>query len=318
MKLSEINQKAASCPEAFVRESERVFADAIRNIALSIDKDSEERPIVLLSGPSGSGKTTSSKLMERVLDTKGHETHIISMDNYYYRDDKMTLPVDEEGNVDLESPLFLDIELLQKHIRKISRGEKVEIPTFDFVRQSRSEEVIPLKRKKGEIVIFEGIHALNQDVAGRAVDYAQSLFVCPGKDIEMEDGLVSQRILRLIRRMQRDLQGRGNSFASTASRLKSVSRGEDLYILPNRHLAEMTLDTFIPYEICVHASKLTDKLEKAIREMEQEADMTVPGEMYQVLHILKQTVFIDEKLVPEDALIREFIGGLNLAVQTDL
>ena len=99
MKLSEINQKAASFPEAFVKESEKAFAEKIRNIALSIDENSEDRPIVLLSGPSGSGKTTSAKLVERVLDTKGHETHIISMDNYYYRDDEMTLPVDEEGNM---------------------------------------------------------------------------------------------------------------------------------------------------------------------------------------------------------------------------
>ena len=122
----------------------------------------DKSPIVLLSGPSGSGKTTTALKLEEELERRGINSHTISMDNYFKTLNRSTAPRTPEGDVDYESPLLLDMELLDETFTKLSRGEWVIVPKFEFARQMRNDsQGSTLKLEKNEIAIFEGIHAVS-------------------------------------------------------------------------------------------------------------------------------------------------------------
>ena len=164
--ISELN-KLAKHPEKLILADENAYADRISKVAERIYLEREARPVVLISGPSGSGKTTSATRIQRVLSENGCTTHTISMDNYFLPLCETEKARDENGNIDFESPLRLDIPLFREHIEKLFACEEIEIPGFDFARQERINGM-PLKRGKGDLVILEGIHALNPLVTGTA------------------------------------------------------------------------------------------------------------------------------------------------------
>ena len=124
-------------------------------------------PIVLLSGPSGSGKTTTAMKIAEELQRRGVNSRAVAMDNYFKTLNPKTAPRTPEGDIDYESPLCMDMELLDAHFTALSRGEEIVVPKFEFARQMRNDaRGTPLKLGKNEIAIFEGIHALNDDIAG--------------------------------------------------------------------------------------------------------------------------------------------------------
>ena len=116
----------------------------------------KESPIVLLSGPSGSGKTTTAMKVERELERRGVNAHTVSMDNYFKTLNRRTAPRTPEGDIDYESPKLLDMELLDETFDRLSRGEEVIVPHFEFARQMRNDSRgTPLRLGKDEIAIFE-------------------------------------------------------------------------------------------------------------------------------------------------------------------
>jgi uridine kinase len=174
--IKEMNDASVNAA-AFIAKCDAEYDAMIQAAAETILAAGEEKPLVLLSGGSGCGKTTTAHRIEQYLDTHGHETHVLSMDNYYYRPTDFEYPVDEEGKIDLESPLLLDAELLSDHLQKIIRCEPIEMPTFDFVNECRSDVTIPFHRKPGERVIMEGIHALNPEVVGAAHGMSTKIYI---------------------------------------------------------------------------------------------------------------------------------------------
>ena len=166
--LEEINRKLRTDPAAFVAECDGVYQTRLESAADRILERMKQSPIVLLSGPSGSGKTTTALKLEQELERRGVNTHTISMDNYFKTLDRRTAPRNAEGDIDYESPRLLDMDLLDDTFTKLSHGEWVVVPKFEFARQMRNDSRgTPLKLGKNEIAIFEGIHALNDDIAGR-------------------------------------------------------------------------------------------------------------------------------------------------------
>ena len=166
--LQEINDRIRADAKGFLEECDFSFRRRVEEAANRIINRTAESPIVLLSGPSGSGKTTTALKLEEELERRGISTHTISMDNYFRTMNPKTAPRTPEGAIDYESPLNLDMELLDETFTKLSRGEEVIIPKFEFARQMRNDaRGRPLKLAKNEIAIFEGIHALNDDIAGR-------------------------------------------------------------------------------------------------------------------------------------------------------
>ena len=302
-----INQKINKKVTSFVRRCEEDYRLQIETVADSIAESRGSKPIILLAGPSGSGKTTSALRLEEYLDKAGMETHTISMDNYFLPLDEATAERDEEGRIDYESPSRLDIELLGKHMEMLSRGEEIEIPTFDFTHQTRGEEVRKLHIDEGEMIIFEGILALNPAVMGAHADIANGVYVSVRTRLESKNGeLLHPSHLRLMRRIIRDKLFRGRDCIATMKMFPSVERGEDKYIMPYKRFSQYSINTFMPYEPSVYKDWLLDDLRSA-----RDSGFEFPS-LDLMIDILEYLERVPEDLVPGTSLIREFIGGSQL------
>ena len=165
--LQEINRRIKTDVTEFLEECDQAYAQRVSLAADRILSNLDKSPVVLLSGPSGSGKTTTAMKIAEELQRRGVNTHAVAMDNYFKSLNRKTAPRTPEGDIDYESPQCLDMKLLDQHFAALSRGEEIIIPKFEFARQMRNDaRGTPLKLGKNEIAIFEGIHALNDDIAG--------------------------------------------------------------------------------------------------------------------------------------------------------
>jgi uridine kinase len=303
MEIADMNLAARS-PEVFIRHCEGHYAHVLENAARKILAGSADKPIVLLSGPSGSGKTTTAVRIARLLQSWGHGTHALSMDNYYFRDPAVPMPIDDEGNPDYESPVIVDSALVQQHLAALSRGDAIAVPRFDFVAQRRAEETAPMRRLPGEIVVVEGIHALNPAVVGDVHNLATTLYVSVRTRVKDANGFVLHPSkVRLMRRLMRDRRGRGQSFEETVARVRSVNRGERLYIMPYKDNADIAIDSFCPYELPVYRDILLPGLLLMDPEFMEDCDVSDMAPM------LRQIAPIGMEGISREALIREFIGG---------
>ncbi|MBC8546703.1 nucleoside kinase [Clostridiaceae bacterium NSJ-31] len=306
-RMEEANLRLNQDAEQFAAWAESVYDKQIEQTAKQITRTAKERPVILISGPSGSAKTSTALRLEQLLDNWGLETHTISMDNYFKGNAEEGTPVDEDGNLDLESPQRLDITLLNQHLYQIARCEPVEIPSFDFSAQRRIESATPLHRRPGELVILEGIHALNPDVTGKSADFSTGIYVSVRTRVMDSSGaLLHPEKIRLLRRLLRDSLYRGQSFLNTITRLKSVSRGENLYIMPHKHRAQLSIDTFLPYELAVYRDELLIGLEELGRSRLAQYGVT------DVLDFLRQSSAFPKEAVPPHSILREFIGEAGL------
>ena len=302
--LSEINEKIRRDPAAFLAECDAHYQERIHAAVDKILARMKESPIVLLSGPSGSGKTTTAMKVERELERRGVNAHTVSMDNYFKTMNKKTAPRTPEGDIDYESHLCLDMELLDEHFAALSRGEEILIPKFEFARQMRNDHLgTPLRLKKNEIAIFEGIHALNDACAGRN-PAATCLYISARSDVlEGEDLRFKGTWMRLTRRAVRDYNFRGTGVGETMDMWANVRRGEKLYISPFKHRANYIFDSSLPYEVSVMKHYAMPLLEAVPQENVRRR------ELLDLIHGFEHFLPIDPALVPPASLLREFIGG---------
>ena len=250
--LKEINDRIQREPAAFMAECDAHYQKRISTAVDKILARMEESPIVLLSGPSGSGKTTTALKLEQELVRRGVNTHTISMDNYFKTLDLKTCPRTADGLVDFESPLCMDMDLLHTHFTKLSKGETILVPKFEFARQMRNDHLgTPLKLGKSEVAIFEGIHALNDDCAGRYPQAACLYISARSNILEGEELRFKGTWMRLARRAVRDYNFRGTGVDETMDMWSNVRRGEKLYISPFKKRASYMFDSSIPYEVSV-------------------------------------------------------------------
>ena len=301
--LQEINRRIQTDVQEFLAECDDNYAQRVSLAAEKILSNLERSPIVLLSGPSGSGKTTTSMKIAEELNRRGINTHYVAMDDYFKTIDENS-PRTADGQLDLESPLCVDMELLNRHFDMLSRGERVFIPKYEFSRRMRVQEPSKsIKLKGDEIVIFEGIHALNNMITDVHPE-AFKLYISARSDVEFQGQIVFKRTwFRLVRRMVRDYNFRGSDASETMSMWANVRRGEKLYISPFKDKADFQFDTAAPYEPAVFnrtATELFKSVPEGIERFE---------ELRAVLPALQLFGDIDESLVAPDALIREFIGG---------
>lgn len=289
-----INEKFNS-KEDYLREEKKIDEE-IKTIAGAIAERSKEKPIVLLSGPSGSGKTTTAHKIEEYLDANGHNTHVVSLDNYF-----KTISPEEAETIDFESPSRIDFEMLSDHIKKISECREVELPTFDFITRKSVLSGKKLKRKKGEIVIFEGIHALNPDAVSFDDDITSKLYVSVRTRVSCGNEVTHPKFIRLLRRMSRDAIYRGRDVYETAEYFKSVERGEELFVAPFKRFADFSIDTFVSYEPKIYKKMLLQRIKSA--EKNGNAEVLKCLERF-----LENFSDGDETLVGKTSIIREFIG----------
>ncbi len=303
-RLEDINYRTVTDPKGMIEEADALYEKKVEQAARLIVENKSKSPIVLVSGPSGSGKTTSAIKISEALDKLGVRTQYISMDDYFNTVTPETVPRTPEGEMDLESPLCLDMELLNRHFTELSEGKRIFIPKYDFCRQMRIQEPSKsIKLKKDEMVIFEGIHALNSMITDVHPE-AFKLYISARSDVTFGGTKVFDRSwFRLVRRTVRDYLFRGNDPAMTISMWANVCRGETQYIAPFKNKADFQFDTSFTYELPV-MNRTAEELFWTIPEGVERFD-----ELKQVFPALLLFGNIDESLVSEDALIREFIGG---------
>lgn len=304
LELQTINSRIGSDPKGFVEESEVAYAKMIATATKKISEKVGESCVVLLSGPSGSGKTTTAHKLEHSLEKIGIMTHSVSLDDYFKTVDPETAPKNEDGELDYESPECLDLPLLNQHIEDIIAGREVLVPKFDFANQRRSETVTPLRLGKNEIVIFEGIHALNSRITSHAGDHGIKIYISARSNF-MKDGdiLYKGTWTRLTRRIVRDNLFRGANAEFTLSIWDGIRRGEKKYISPFKSDADIIINSTHEYEICVlkkHLKAAVTSVPAGIERFE---------EVCRMLENLNAFDDLDDKFVPEDSLLREFIGG---------
>ena len=301
--LSDINFRTVADPKGFMEECDALYQARVAEAADRIIANKKNSPIVLLSGPSGSGKTTTSMKIAQELERRGVRSHYVAMDDYFRTVDETT-PRTPEGELDLESPLCLDMELLNEHFTALAAGKRVYVPKYEFSRRMRvAEPSKSIKLRDDEIVIFEGIHALNGMITDRHPE-AFKLYISARSDVEFEGKIVFKRTwFRLVRRTVRDFKFRSSPPEETMSMWANVRRGEKLYISPYKDKADYQFDTSFAYELAAMNETAT-KLFRSVPEGIERFD-----ELRQVLPALQLFGEIDETLIPEDAMIREFIGG---------
>lgn len=302
--LNDINFRTVADPKGFIEECDATYAKRVKKAADMIIKNKEISPIVLLSGPSGSGKTTTARKISEELERRGVHAHYVGMDDYFQTVDPKTAPRTPEGEIDLESPLCLDMELLNEHFTMLAEGKRIYVPKYEFSRQMRIlEPSKSIKLKKDEVVVFEGIHALNDMITDRHPD-AFKLYISARSNVEFNGATVFKGTwFRLVRRTVRDYNFRGADPAETIAMWANVRRGEIANISPFKNKANYQFDSSFPYELAVMnetATKLFSSIPEGIGRYD---------ELRQVLPALQLFGVIDEKLVAPDALIREFIGG---------
>lgn len=304
--LKEINFRTVADPKGFIEESDALYYSKVEQAADKIIANRKRSPIVLLSGPSGSGKTTTSMKIAQALERRGIGTHYVAMDDYFKNVGAET-PRTPEGELDLESPLCMDMELLNRHFEELAKGERIYVPKYEFSRRMRVQEPSKsIKLGDDEIVIFEGIHALNGMITDQHPE-AFKLYISARSDVTFGEEIVFKRTwFRLVRRMVRDYNFRGAPPAETMAMWANVRRGEKLYISPYKDKADYQFDTSFPYELAVFSRTATELFQSVPEGIERF------DELRQVLPAIQLFGDIDESLVAEDAMIREFIGGGKL------
>lgn len=302
--LRTINAAIRSDPKGFLEECDAAYQRKIDDAAEAVIRNLHRSPLVLLSGPSGSGKTTTAMKLDDALEKRGVVTHAIAMDNYFLTVSPEATPRTPDGSYDFESPLCMDMELLNEHFTALSKGREIRIPRYDFCRQMRDGgSVTPLQLGKNEVAVFEGIHALNDDIAGRHPEAAK-LYISARSNITDGDRLVFKGTwMRLTRRAVRDLNFRGTDALTTLARWANVRRGEKLYISPFKHRASIIIDSSLPYEASVMKHYAVPLFESIPEENPRRQELL---DMIEAFHELEG---IDPALVHPDSLLREFIGG---------
>jgi len=302
--LQEINKRIQSDVTEFLAECDHSYAERVSLAADKILANLEHSPIVLLSGPSGSGKTTTALKIAEELQRRGVNSHAVAMDNYFKTLNRKTAPRTPDGDIDYESPLCMDMDLLDQHFTALSKGEEIVIPKFEFARQMRNDSLgQPLQLGKNEIAIFEGIHALNDDIAGRHPE-ATKLYISARSNVHEGSALRFKGTwMRLTRRAVRDYNFRGTGVAETLEMWANVRRGEKLYISPFKNKADIMFDSSLPYEVSVMRNYAVPILQSVPEDNERH------DELLELIEAFQHFEPIDPDLVHKDSLLREFIGG---------
>lgn len=290
--INTVNYNLKNNTADFIREAEAFYYNQIYKTAEIIDRNASGKPLVLLSGPSGSGKTTTALALQRLLLKWGHRVYVISMDHYYKT---MTEEERQNPNIDLESPARLNIELLNDQLNDMVKGRPVELPKYDFKNSLSLPSGRIIDRRPGDIIIIEGIHSLNPEVITVNEAFVTSIYVSVRTRISTDRLTLHPERIRLLRRMLRDSSYRGRSIGATIGMYHSVQEGEARYILPYKNRAQQQIDSIIAYELSIY---------KQLR-----SQLSGYNGIEDLCHVLVCIEDLDQDYVPEDSLLREFIGG---------
>lgn len=284
-----------------IRLAEAHYESQIAEVSDNIHEKKEVK-LVLIAGPSSSGKTTTSKKLAVYLQSKGYRTHSISIDDYFY--DRKDTPKKENGEYDFESINAVDTNLFNKQLSKLLEGEKVLLPEYNFV-LGKKEYKKHLQIKDNDIIIIEGLHALNDELT-MAIEnrYKYKIYISPLTQLNIDNhNRIHTSDTRRLRRIIRDNKYRGHMANETLKMWKNIREGEEQYIFPYQDSADIVINTALVYELGV-LKTYAEPLLFSVPE-----DDEVYPEALRLINFLRNFLPIPSDEVPRDSILREFIGG---------
>lgn len=274
----------------------------ISDIAQQI-KERGNVKFVMIAGPSSSGKTSFSHRLSIQLMAHGMRPHPIAVDNYFVN--RENTPLDEFGEKNYECLEAIDVELFNENMLALLSGEEVELPVYNFVTGKREYKGDYLKLGKEDILVIEGIHGLNDRLSYALPKESKfKIYISALTQLNIDEhNRIPTTDGRLIRRIVRDARTRGTSAKETIARWPSVRRGEEENIFPFQEQADVMFNSALVYELAclkVYAEPLLFGIEKNEPEYE---------EAKRLLKFFDYFVPVPSEEVPNNSLLREFIGG---------
>lgn len=259
--------------------------------------------VILLAGPSSSGKTTTCKRLAIQLITNLLKPKMISLDDYFLG--RKDTPLDETGDYDFESLYALDLPRLNSDLRRLLRGEEINLPTYSFELGERIERHRPLRLEHNEILLIEGIHGLNPELTpGISQSDLYKIYVSALTTLSIDDhNWIPTTDNRLLRRIVRDYKYRHTSALDTIRRWPSVRRGEEKWIFPFQENADATFNSSLIFELGVMKNYAEPILRQVPHDKEEYAEAA------RLLAFLSYFANIPAEQVPSTSLLREFLGG---------
>ena len=282
---------------------EAIQEKQIGDIAGMIAADPSKR-IIMIAGPSSSGKTTFSHRLSVQLRAHGLKPHPIACDNYFV--ERENTPKDKDGKYNFECLGALDLELFNDHMNRLLAGETVEIPEFNFVtgkKEYKGKQILTLE--EDDVLVIEGIHCLNDKMSyGLPAESKFKIYISALAMLNIDEhNRIPTTDGRLIRRMIRDARTRGCSAVNTIGMWESVRRGEEENIFPYQDSADVVFNSALIYELAV----LKQYAEPLLFGIDREAPEYM--EAKRLLKFLDYFVGVDSNLIPNNSILREFIGG---------
>ena len=282
--------------------SEALHEMQISQIADQIYENHDRIGVILIAGPSSSGKTTFSKRLSIQLVARGINPFALEMDNFFV--DRERTPLLPDGSKDYESLRAMDLNRLNHDVKALLAGQEVQLPHYDFI-TGLSQDGKVANLNEGDIVILEGIHGLNPNLL-RDVDPANTfrIYISCLTQLNLDrHNRISTTDTRMIRRIVRDARDRGYSASQTIARWESVRRGEKNHIFPYQENADVMFNSALAYEI----STLKPLVEPLLRQVSFGSDEHI--EAKRLLKFLEWFLPTTTEFVPDNSLLREFIGG---------
>lgn len=270
--------------------------------------DHDKVRFVMIAGPSSSGKTTFSHRLSVQLGSYGLRPHYVGLDNYYVDHDKT--PLDEDGQPDYECLEALDVEQFNEDMTRLLKGEEVELPKFDFKTGKRDHEGTKTMLRKGDILVIEGIHGLNEKMSYTlSAECKFKIYISGLTTLSIDDhNRIPTTDGRLLRRIVRDARTRGASAKRTIAMWESVRNGEEKNIFPYQENADVMFNSAMVYELGV-LKQYAEPLLFNISPGEPEY-----YEAKRLLKFLDYFLSIPSDIIPDNSICREFIGGSSLNV----
>lgn len=301
--ISDLNQKALEGKQAeAIQLYEALHEKKIAEIADVIMKRKGLR-FIFIAGPSASGKTTFMKRLSIQLRINGLKPKHLSLDDYFV--DRQHTPLDENGDYDFEHFDAIDHELLNEHLQHLMEGKGIHLPRFQFADGLKEYDETETFLHEDEILILEGIHGLNPELAAPIPDNTKfRIYISALTQLNFNlYNRVSTSDTRLLRRLYRDLQFRGHSLEQTLERWPSVRRGEEKWIFPYQENADIYFNSALEYEWPVFSGILLEPLSQVPDES------PVKVQAVRLFKLMELFVPFPTKFIPPTSLIQEFLGG---------
>ena len=273
-----------------------------------ITQHRDKLKFILIAGPSSSGKTSSNQRLCVQLEVNGLHPIPISMDNYYVN--REDTPKNPDGTYDFERVDVIDISLFNEHLKRLLQGETVMLPYYNFMTGHREYRGQTMCMKENSVFVIEGIHALNRKVTESVPDENKlKIFVSALTPMSLDAfNRIHTTDLRMLRRMVRDSKFRSHDALNTIKMWPSVRRGEEKYIFPCQEEADVFFNTSLIYEPAILRKFAVPLLQTVPRE-EKAAYFTAR----RLLRLLGLIEPLDEDMIPNNSILKEFIGGSAFA-----